>query len=255
MTRPVLLDLSGVLYVGNAALPGAVAAVERLREAGCSLRFLTNSTKSPRRKILKKLDDLGFSLTGSELFTPVRMARDILAAERMRAHLLIHPKLAEDLEDLPESGSKCAVVIGDAAEFFTYEAMNRAYRALEDGAELLALAANRVFTDEDGRRSIDVGAYVAALEYASGTQARVLGKPSAAYFKAALASMGARTDEAVMVGDDAEADVAGALKAGLGAAVLVRTGKYRPGDEAEHEPKPSHVADDLAAAVEWILAR
>lgn len=254
MTRPVLLDLSGVLYVGNAALPGAVASVERLREAGCGLRFLTNSTKSPRRRILKKLGDLGFSVEADELFTPVRMARDILTAQRARAHLLIHPDLEEDFAGLPEGGDARAVVVGDAAEHFTYEAMNGAFRALEEGAELLALAANRAFTDADGERSIDVGAYVAALEYASGKRARVLGKPSAAYFEAALASMGARADEAVMVGDDAESDVAGAQEAGLGAAVLVRTGKYRQGDEAAYEPRPSHVADDLAAAVEWILA-
>jgi ribonucleotide monophosphatase NagD (HAD superfamily) len=58
-----------------------------------------------------------------------------------------------------------------------------------------------------------------------------------------------------MVGDDAEADVAGALAAGLGAALLVRTGKYRPGDETKVEPSPTATVADLAAAADWIIAR
>jgi ribonucleotide monophosphatase NagD (HAD superfamily) len=61
-------------------------------------------------------------------------------------------------------------------------------------------------------------------------------------------------DRAVMVGDDAEADVAGALRAGLSSAVLVRTGKYRPVDEARFDPKPTATVEDLSAAADWIVA-
>lgn len=255
MIQGVLLDLSGVLYTGPKAITGARDAVERLRAAGLPIRFLTNSTKSPRRRILAKLDKMGFAVDDGELFTPARMARQVLHKLHAKPHLLIHPDLAEDFEDLPEDAPKKAVVVGDAAEHFTYQAMNAAFRTLDNGATLLALAANRSFMDEDGQRSIDVGAFVRALEYASGCDAQVLGKPAPDYFAAALESMDCPAGCAVMVGDDAESDVAGALTAGLQAAVLVRTGKYRKGDETAHDPCPSHVADDLAAAVEWILER
>jgi HAD superfamily hydrolase (TIGR01458 family) len=144
-------------------------------------------------------------------------------------------------------------VVGDAAEGFTYTALNQAFRKLLAGAKFLALANNRSFKDEDGELSLDAGAFVAALEYASRSKPIVLGKPAPEFFQAALATTGCNGKEAVMVGDDAEADVAGALKAGIGAALLVRSGKYRPGDESRVDPAPTGTVSDLAAAVRWIM--
>lgn len=254
MIRGVLLDLAGVLYDGDTALPGASEAVGRLRRAGLPVRFLTNSTRQPRRVILRKLSAMGFDIDPDELFTPARAACDQLIARGTTPHLLIHPDLAEDFAELPETGAPGAVVVGDAGRHFTYDAMNTAFRHLADGAELLALAANRSFRDSDGKLSIDAGAFVAALEYAARAQAKVLGKPAPDYFETALASMGVTADKAVMVGDDAEADIAGALTAGLGRAILVRTGKYAEGDETRITPSPSHLATDLTEAVTWILS-
>jgi HAD superfamily hydrolase (TIGR01458 family) len=254
MIRAVLLDLAGVVYQGEQPLPGAVQAVTDLRNAGLRLRFLTNTTRTPRRGLLSRLNGMGISLADEELFTPAQAARTWLAAKGLKAHLLIHPALQEDFANLRASGPE-AVVIGDAADGFTYAALNAVFRKLLAGAEFLALARNRSFKDEDGELSLDTGAFVAALEYATQREAVVLGKPAPDFFRAALASMACDGKEAVMVGDDAEADVAGALTAGLGAALLVRTGKYRPGDEMRVAPAPTDTVADLAAAAEWILER
>lgn len=254
MVKGVLLDLSGVLYEGNRPVAGAATAVARLREAGLPVRFVTNSTRSPRRKLLEKLRGMGFELADEELFTPARATCDLLAGKGLAAHLLIHPDLAEDFEGHGDAEAPGAVVVGDAGESFTYDALNAAFRLLAEGAEFYALASNRNFFDADGALSIDVGAFVAALEYASEQRAEVLGKPAKAFFLAALDDMGVAPEDAAMVGDDVEADVAGALRAGVGRAVLVRTGKYRTGDEGRGDPAPSHVGDDLSGAVEWLLS-
>lgn len=254
MIRGVLLDLAGVLYDGDHAIDGSIEAVKSLVDAGLPIRVITNSTRKPRRLLLQRLTGMGFDIHPDQLFTPASAARATLAQSGRRAHLLIHPDLAEDFADLPTGGPETSVVVGDAAQHFTYEAMNTAFRTLMDGADLLALANNRSFSDSDGTLSIDMGAYVAALEYASGQQAMVLGKPAPAFFKAALASMDVDAAQAVMIGDDAEADVAGALSAGLGQAVLVRTGKYRDGDETRVSPPPTFVAEDLAEALAWVLS-
>lgn len=253
MVKGVLLDLGGVVYVGDAVLPGALEALDRLREAGLALRYLTNTTRSPRRKLLAKLHALGVSAEAEELFMPAIAARRYLEAQGLSPHLLVHPALEEDFAGLPE-GQARAVVIGDAGEGFTYAALNAAFRALEQGAAFLALARNRSFQDDDGARSLDAGAFVAALEFASQREAKLFGKPAADFFAAAVASLGCAPGEAAMVGDDVESDVAGALAAGLHG-VLVRTGKYRDGDEEAIDPPPSAVVDDLAAAVDWILER
>ena len=254
MIRAVLLDLAGVVYQGEQPLPGAIDAVACLRQAGLILRFLTNTTRMPRRTLLSRLADKGVRIADEELFTPAQAASAWLSARKLSPHLLIHPALAEDFANLPPSETE-AVVIGDAADGFTYAALNAAFRKLLAGAEFLALARNRSFKDEDGELSLDTGAFVAALEYAAKREAVVLGKPAPDFFKAALASTEIDGKEAVMVGDDAEADVAGALLAGIDSALLVRTGKYRPGDETRVEPRPSETVADLAAAVRWIIER
>jgi HAD superfamily hydrolase (TIGR01458 family) len=242
-----------VVYVGDTPLPGALEAVGRLRRAGLPLRFLTNTTRRSVRRLVADVRGIGLELDAEEVLTPAQLARAHLIEHHLTPHLLVHPDLEEEFADLPPGKSE-AVVVGDAAEGFTYRNMNAAYRRLEAGAAFLALAENRNFKDADGQLSIDAGAFVRALEYASGRQALVLGKPAVAFFRQAVAALGCGPGEAVMVGDDAEADVGGALAAGL-QGVLVQTGKYRPGDEAALDPAPTHVAEDLAAAADWILDR
>ncbi|MFC3172861.1 TIGR01458 family HAD-type hydrolase [Novosphingobium bradum] len=253
MARAVFIDLAGVVYQGSDLIPGAIAAIGRLRAAGLAVRFLTNTTRTPRRLIAAQLAAMGVDVADGELFTPAGSACAWLAARGMAPHLLVHPALAEDFAGCGGEGPG-AVVVGDAGEAFSYGAMNAAFRALVAGAPLLALARNRTFLDADGALSLDAGAFVVGLEFAARVRALVLGKPAPEFFALAVASVGCAADEVVMIGDDAEADVAGALAAGLGRAVLVRTGKYRPGDEAAFSPAPSHVADDLMGAVGWLLA-
>ena len=251
--RAVLLDLGGGVFVGDALLPGAREAVDRLKQAGLGLRYITNTTRTPRRLLLEKLARLQVPVSADELFMPAVAARRHIEAHGLTPHLLIHPALEEDFAGLPQDRAP-AVVVGDAAEGFTYRAMNSAFRALEEGAAFLALARNRSFQDSDRGLSLDAGPFVVALEFATRREAIVLGKPSADFFRAALDGLGCKPGEVAMVGDDVESDIAGAQAAGL-VGLLVRTGKYREGDEAAITPRPTAVCADLAAAADWILAQ
>jgi ribonucleotide monophosphatase NagD (HAD superfamily) len=98
---------------------------------------------------------------------------------------------------------------------------------------------------------LDAGAFVAGLEYAADIDATVIGKPSAAYFAAALAALDAEPELTWMVTDDLEADVAGAQMFGM-KTVLVRTGKFRP-ETLEHSTEvPDMVLSSLAQFPEWL---
>lgn len=247
----ILLDLGGVVYVGDQPLPGSLDAVRRLRAAGLPLRYVTNTTRRSLAKLAAKVRRIGLELMEDELLAPARAARSYLVRHQLTPHLLVHPDLEEDFAGLPD-GTREAVVVGDAGEAFTYRTLNAAYRKLEAGADFLALATNKNFKDADDALGLDAGPFVKALEYASGYEAIILGKPSTAFFQAALDDIGCTAAAAIMIGDDAEADVLGAMKAGL-KGVLVQTGKYRPGQELSLQPPPSHVAANLASAVDWIL--
>ena len=139
------------------------------------------------------------------------------------------------------------VVVGDLADGFTYARLDEAFRCLMDGAELLALQKNRYWLTEAGL-SLDAGPFVAALEYASGKSAAVVGKPQPAFFRLALQDMRLQAGEVAMVGDDPESDVVGARESGL-KGVQVRTGKWRPGEDVEGADLVLDSIADLPAAI------
>jgi phospholysine phosphohistidine inorganic pyrophosphate phosphatase len=244
----ILLDIDGVLYVGDEPVSGAVAALAELRELGDGLRLVTNTTSRSRQQIVGHLRELGFEIDPHEVLTPAALAVSHCRERGHRAvRLLVGEALREDLAELSDAGrgeSVDAVVLGDLGDGFTADVLNDAFRLLMDGAELVALQHNRYWRRADGL-VLDVGAYAAALEYAAHSEAFVVGKPSRSFFAAAVADLQADPQGAVMVGDDIEADVGGAIDAGL-CGVLVRTGKHREETLKASDVTPSEILDSIA---------
>jgi HAD superfamily hydrolase (TIGR01458 family) len=242
----LLLDLSGVIYVQDEAVPGAGEALERLRSGGIPIRLVTNTTMRPRGSILERLERLGIEADPAELLTPATLAASRCAeAGYESVSLVVLDELREDLEGLEERGDSVdAVIVGDLGEGWDYDVLNRAFRQLMDGAALIALQKNR-YWETAGGLSLDAGPFVSALEYATGREAEVVGKPSPAFFELALGELGTSADRTAMVGDDVEADVGGAMDAGL-AGILVRTGKYREDLVEESGIEPTATVDSIA---------
>ncbi|MGI9405703.1 MAG: TIGR01458 family HAD-type hydrolase [Hyphomicrobiaceae bacterium] len=249
--KGLLIDLDGVVYQAGAALPGSIEALDRLRNAQIPFRFLTNTTSKPISHIVRQMKTFGIPVDGDEIFTPAVATCAYIREHDLAAQFLTRPVLMEDFSGLPE-GTKPAVVIGDAGDDFNYANLNSIFRQLKDGAELIALASNRMFVDEDGELSLDVGAFVAALEYASGCKAVVLGKPSPAFFDMAVGALQLEPGEVAMIGDDAEFDASAAVAAGL-TGYLVKTGKWSEGATDGLDPQPTGIFDDLAAFTDWLL--
>lgn len=250
--RVVLLDLDGVLYVEDEPVSGAHQAVERLRAGGRVLRFVTNTTSRSRPATLEKLRRLGFSLDDEELMTPAALAvRHCVEEGRERVSLLMNDDVKGDFSALQEDEVEPqAVIVGDLGEGFAYGVLNGAFRHVMAGAELIALQRNRFWRRADGL-SLDVGPFVAALEYASAREAYVVGKPARAFFDEVLRDAGADAESAAMVGDDIETDVGGALGAGLDG-ILVRTGKYRADAVAASGIEPTATVDSIADVPELL---
>ena len=242
----VLIDLDGVLYVQDDTIDGAADAVRRLRAGGLTLRFVTNTTARSRARTHAKLDRLGLSLADGELVTPAALAvRYCHERGHRRAALVMNEEVKCDFADLEEAEEGAgAVIIGDLGSEFGYDVLNRAFRCVMDGAELIALQKNRYWLRADGL-SLDVGPFVAAIEYATGREAYVVGKPARGFFDQVLDDLGVAAAAAMMVGDDIESDIGGALDAGL-QAVLVRTGKYREQQVRDSGIEPTAVVASIA---------
>ena len=249
MVKAVLLDLSGVLYVGNNLLPNALASLNLLKSHNIPHRFITNTTRSTCDNLIKSLTRKGLDIKKEQLFTAPLAARQYIGENNLSPYLLIHPDLRPEFSDFNNRNFD-SVLVGDAGSAFTYQALNKAFRILLNGNKLLAMAENRYFKEEDDF-SLDAGPFVHALSFASGAKTTVIGKPSKEFFLAAIKSFHCAPDEVVMVGDDVEADVNGALFAGL-QAILVQTGKYRPTDEERIQDSSAQVVTDIGAAINLI---
>jgi HAD superfamily hydrolase (TIGR01458 family) len=229
MIDVLLLDLSGVLYDGDRVIPGAPEAVARARDGGIPVRFITNTSQKTRSGLLAHLSGMGFEVSPDELFSAVDAARGWLEQRDLRPWCLVHRDIRSEFEDLASEDPN-AVLITDAAEDFTYANLNRAFQLCLAGAPLVGVGRNRYFKSGDDLL-LDAGPFIRAVEFAADVEATIVGKPAAAFFRLALQSTGVAPAQALMVGDDVFGDVQGALAAGL-AGCLVRTGKYRAGDEA-----------------------
>ena len=251
----ILLDVDGVLTVSGEAIAGGGAAVERLRRDGHRLRFVTNNTTRSRETLAAELRGLGIELEDVELQTTGTAAARALQGKRVLA-LTMHG-IVDDLDGIELVGEGAdAVLIGGADEtvetnhVFSYTNLARAFHELEAGAQLYSLHKNRWWQTKHGPL-LDAGAFVAGLEYAADTEAIVLGKPSTAYFEAALTALDAEPSLTWMVGDDIEADVGGAQAHGM-KTILVRTGKFRPDAVEVNRAKPDGIISSIAQLPDWL---
>ena len=236
----ILLDIDGVLHVSGEVIPGAAEAVARLREQGHRLRFLTNNTTRARNQLAEELRGIGFALVEDEVQTTPLAAAQLLAG--LRDDLATQVQLVEERAEVVLVGG--ADETDETGRVFAWNNLNRAFAELRAGARLVCLHKNRWWQTSRGPL-LDAGAVVAGLEYACGARAEVIGKPSAAYFEAALLELAARPEEAIMVGDDVDSDIVGAKALRL-RAVLVRTGKFREEALRHAQWPPDAVLDSIA---------
>jgi phospholysine phosphohistidine inorganic pyrophosphate phosphatase len=251
-----LLDLDGTLYAGDAAIPGAPEALSRLRKQGVPHCLVTNTTSRSRATLVERLRGYGFDVAAEEVFTATLAGAELAraAGHRRIAPFVPEPAL-EDLNELELAGGTSgrplrdtpdAVVVGDLGERWTYALLQEAFEYLMSGASLIALSRDRYWL-RGHRLVLDAGPFIAALEFATGRSAAVAGKPSAAFYTAALRSLGLEpTAPAAMVGDDLWSDIEGAQHAGL-QGWLVRTGKYREDALRQSGITPDQILDSVAA--------
>jgi HAD superfamily hydrolase (TIGR01458 family) len=251
----ILLDVDGVLHVSGQPIPGAAGAVSDLRRAGHMLRFVTNNSTRPRARLAEELREMGFELDNAELQTTPGAAARELQGKRVLA--LTMAAIVPDLDGLELVGHDAdAVLVGGCDEtlepnqVFSYMNLARAFSEIQAGASFFCLHKNKWWQTSRGPM-LDAGAFVAGLEYATGVEATVLGKPSPSYFAAALDALDAEPELTWLVTDDVDADVRGARLFGMRTA-LVRTGKFRPETLEAADSAPDIVASSLAVFPELL---
>lgn len=254
-----LFDLDGTLYQGDAAIPGAPELIARFRQERVPFRCVTNTTSKPRSAIVTRLRGYGFSLDEADVFTALLAGADLARSLGFRTLLpLVTPAACADLVGFALTGGTAgghglrapegidAVIVGDLGPLWSFDLVQQAFTALMNGARLIALSRDRYWMSASGL-TIDCGAFVAGLEYAAGKDSLLAGKPSPAFFHAAVRSMGMNPKEAgvVMIGDDLASDIGGAQEAGY-RGYLVQTGKFREDIVVQSAIRPDRILTTVA---------
>ena len=243
--RGLLIDLDGVLYIGSKPVEGAVEYMNRIVERGVPFRYITNTTRMSRKSLIESLRSMSFPAEPEWIFSAPMAAKQYVVKKNYKSiFLLTGGDVLGDFEDLPLSDTAADVVVmGDPGEEVDYHSLNHGFRLLMEGADFVAMQRNRYWRTEQGL-VMDAGAFVTALEYASGKPAKVVGKPSVDFFDLAVESLGVRKEEVAMIGDDIEADIKGAIDANI-TPILVRTGKYREEEVSNSPIKPGRIIDSF----------
>ena len=246
-----LFDLNGVFYVDNQAIAGSVEAIKLIKERQIPCRFVTNTTTKSLESFHQKLLNLGLPIDKEEVVSaPYAAVLYLKQLGNPKCYLLLEEDAKRDFAQFPQSDTDPdVIVVGDIGDRWNYDLMNQAFTLLNDGAELVALHKGKYW--QEAGLQLDIGAFVAGLEYATGKTATVVGKPSSSFFQLALDDLGLAAQQVAMVGDDIESDVGGAKEAGL-MGILVKTGKYREELVKDSTVHPDRVLESVAE-IEEIL--
>jgi HAD superfamily hydrolase (TIGR01458 family) len=248
----ICLDVDGTLTDGvrGPALPGAVETIMDLR-ATYPVQLVTNTTSVPHAELAKFLIGQGLLAAPGHLWTPALVAKTELPSRGHDSGILLADSAQRaDYSWFREDPRGPAVLLATEAHSWRVRDLQPAFRRLLDGAAFYALTQNRYFRKR-GELVSDVGAIAALLAYAAGRPAETLGKPSRLLFEAVARKSGVALSDLVMVGDDAEFDVAAPVELGL-RGVLVRTGKYRAGDEDRASRPPTATLDSIRDVPRWL---
>ncbi|KAI9441392.1 HAD-like domain-containing protein [Lactarius indigo] len=273
--RALLIDLSGTVHVATQPAPGSPDAIQRLRASSIPFRFCSNTSKESTAVLCDKLARMGIETYDNEVWTSIGAVNSLLRAKGVQRPLILASESAAmecrgDIKDDPALPYD-SVVVAFAPTRFDYVTLNTAFRVLMNEHDtqhgrprsdhlFIATHRARYVGDSDGALSLGPGPFVAALENASGRTAEIVGKPERKFFELVLSSLEpdvqGREGVVAVVGDDIQSDLGGgAVELGFWR-VLVRSGKYRNGDETKEGVRPpDEVCDSFASFVESLLKK
>jgi glycerol 3-phosphatase-2 len=251
-----LLDLDGVVYTGQGAVPGAVSALRQAREAGLRLAFVTNNASRSPSAVAAHLTRLGVTATADDVVTSAQAAASLIAervppgsavlvAGAMGLRLALR---ARGLRPVSVASDRPLAVVQGYAPDMSYGLLAEAAMAVRAGALFVGANADLTLPSPRGLQPGN-GSMLAVIATSTGVQPIVAGKPEPPLHAEAVARTGARNP--LVVGDRLDTDIEGATR-GDADSMLVLTGVSTPRDLVLAPPsqRPTYVSVDLGGLLE-----
>ena len=245
--KGILLDLEGVIYEGSRLIDGSIETINKLLAHGFNIKYLTNTTTTSRRLVFEKLIQFKLPLIKPDIFSPAIAANIFLKKKNIsRISLFTNQSLQEDFADFVIDDLRPdAIILGDLYKEFSWEKLNKAFQIiLEANPLIIALHKNR-YCKRENKLGLDLGPFVAALEYATSKKSVLIGKPEKNFFNLAIEDMKLKNEEVLMIGDDIIADIGGAKNILL-KTIQVKTGKFQKKDETNLYLQPDYRINSIS---------
>lgn len=251
---PILIDIDGVLRLGGKPAPGLHEFFDFLNKEKLNACLVSNTTLTTSVDQKKFFDEQKI-----ELNIPILTASDAtynyVKENYKKAAVYCIDKVKKIFEDIIDMDNPDVVVIGDMEKEWNYEILTEIFRKVRAGADLVAMQKNRFWNTPEEGYLLDVGPFVAAIEYATEKEATIVGKPAKIYFDSALKLIGSTIKKPfVMIGDDVETDIGAAQNYG-GTGILMFTGKTEKPLSDDIEIKPDYEVESLEEVIDLLKDR
>ncbi|MFI9603672.1 MULTISPECIES: HAD-IIA family hydrolase [Streptomyces] len=249
-----LTDMDGVLIHEGVPIPGADAFLKKLRESGRPFLVLTNNSIYTQRDLHARLQRMGLDVPMENIWTSALATAQFLDDQRPggSAYVIGEAGLTTALHDVGyilTDHDPDFVILGETRTY-SFEAMTKAVRLINDGARFIATNPDNVGPSAEGALPA-TGSVAALITAATGRKPYFIGKPNPLMMRAGLNAIGAHSETSAMIGDRMDTDVLAGLEAGM-RTFLVLTGVTQANEIDRYPFRPSHVVDSIADLVERI---
>ena len=225
--RNLIIDMDGVLWRGNTALPGLEEFVSTIRNTKIRMVLATNNSSSTVDQYISKLKRMGVHVTPEEILTSAQATGSYLykiAPKRSRVFVIGGDGITNAIRDhefVITEDDPDYVVIG-IDKNITWEKLNTAVMNIRAGAKFIGTNPDTTYPTENGV-GVGNGAILAAVKVATGISPLVIGKPETPIYEQALQRLKSNSSDTLMIGDRLDTDILGAQRAGINT-LLVLTG-------------------------------
>ena len=223
---PLLIDFDGVIRLGKKAAEDATEFFKFISDKKIPACILSNSTLRNGKDIKNFLSENDIE-TNIPALTCADASLNYIKENYKRIAVFASDNTKEMFNEYLTDRKPEAVLVGDLSDKWSYKILNKIFRFVLNGADLIAMQKNKYWSPDDENLFLDAGAFISAIEYATGKEAKLIGKPSPIFYHSGLKAIGfPENSEFIMIGDDIETDIDGAQKIG-GKGILIYTGKTK----------------------------
>ncbi|MBP3962564.1 HAD-IIA family hydrolase [Paenibacillus lignilyticus] len=221
--KAFFFDLDGCIYFTDTLAPSAGKLIERLKQEGKKVGFITNNSRLTAREVEMKLHKMGLEIPSEDIFTATDLTGlyiknkygnkrvKSVGSDGLNAALA---SAGHELLPLDSEKESDVVVVGRDITF-SYATLEKVAGEVDRGAILIGANADGYHPGSNGKRVPETGALIAAIESVTGRKAEYVGKPESNLFLYGMQAFGCSEKESVMIGDNYYTDIIGGKHAGM----------------------------------------